>query len=1112
MNLLQEPRFGGACSKGLAPSRKSDLNSRRASASRSETRTRIASLARPLTFSPAAAALLVWGVLGAQQPALALDPARPALSAHVPAEAKLARPLGRLPGDRRLNLAIGLPLRHPEALTTLLRQLYDPTDPRYHQYLTPAEFTAEFGPAEQDYQAVIAFAQANGLRVTTVHPNRVVLDVSGTVADIERTFHLSLRTYRHPVEDRVFYAPDTEPTLELAVPVLHISGLSDLVRPRPASLRVRPVVPVGGGTPAGGAGPGGTYLGRDFRGAYARDVQLTGTGQLLGLFELDGYYTNDIAKYCARGSLTPVPLINVFLDDFDGQPGSNNEEVALDIEMANSMAPGLAAIIVYQAGGAFGNPEDILNRMATDNLAKQLSTSWGIAGVPTIDQIFQEFAAQGQSFFTASGDSGAATGSVFPPADDPYITSVGGTTLSTTAAGGPWVSETAWNWLSTGSGNAGTGGGVSTTYHIPSWQQGVPSLSTNGGSTTMRNFPDVAMVADAINIYADNGISLQVGGTSASAPLWAGFTALINQQAAGLGQPPVGFLNPALYAIGTGPGYATNFHDITTGNNTNLTSPTQYYAGPSYDLCTGWGTPTGQSLIDTLVPRPNAPLITNAGTSLLAEGCSPPNGAIDPGETVSAIFDLKNLGAVSTTNLVATLQADSGVLAPSGPQTYGALAGNGAVHAAVFTFTANGDCGGTLTATLQLQDGPLNLGTLPFTFPLGQPVTPLSQEFDGVTAPALPTNWTTTASGGGIQWVTSTVLRDSRPNAAFAAEPTNSGLTELLSPIIPIATPSAQLTFRNNFNTETDPVDRTTAYDGGVLEIRIGAGQFADILEAGGTFVSGGYNKTIASTNTDNPLAGRAVWGGLSGGFITTTVNLPATVAGQSVQFKWRFGTDIGNYYGGLGWYIDTVSVADGIQCCDSATDLAISLSPVQSLAGLGQVFVYSILVTNSGFQTAYNVIVTDFLPTNVLFSSASAGGQFTNSTVTWNLGTLSAHGAASLALAVIPASLEAITNTVAVASITPDPAPANNTATASATVLLPPTIPVNTLSVTTSNVSLSLYGVPGLNYTLEYKNALSDPAWLPLLPPTRGIGGTITLLDTNPPSGPSRFYRLSCQ
>ena len=300
-------------------------------------------------------------------------------------------------------------------------------------------------------------------------------------------------------------------------------------------------------------------------------------------------------------------MINVLLDDFDGNPsGSNNEEVALDIEMANSMAPGLAAIIIYQAG-PLGYAEDILNRMATDNLANQLSTSWGFSGTPTINQIFLQFAAQGQSFFTASGDDGAASGSVFPPSDNPYITSVGGTTLTTTGPSGSRVSETAWNWFSSGEGTHGTGGGVSTTYNIPSWQQGVPSLSTNGGSTTMRNFPDVAMVADAISIYADNGSSLEVGGTSASAPLWAGFTALINQQAAGLGQPPVGFLNPALYAIGTGPGYATNFHDITTGNNTNLTSPTEFYAGPSYDLCTGWVRRPARASLTPWCPAPMLP-------------------------------------------------------------------------------------------------------------------------------------------------------------------------------------------------------------------------------------------------------------------------------------------------------------------------------------------------------------------------------------------------------------------------------------------------------------------------------------------------------------------------
>ena len=1077
----------------------------------SEKRRISALLAKGAAVNPCAWALMVLGMLMVHEPLSALGAARPVLSAHVPAAAKAAAPVGRLPGDRRLNLAIGLPLRHPDALTNLLGQLYDPAHPRYHQYLTPEQFTAQFGPAEQDYQSLMAFARAHGLKVTAVHPNRVVLDVSGSVADLERAFHLTLRTYQHPVESRAFYAPDAEPTLELAVPVLHITGLSDFQLPHPASLAVRPVGPGTGGWPAGGSGPSGLYRGNDFRAAYAPGVSLNGAGQMVGLVEFDGYYPNDITTYCSQAGLTPVPLINVFLDDFTGSPGSGNGEVALDIEMANSMAPGLAAIIVYQAGpnGYFA---DMLNRMATDNLAKQLSCSWGLIGSdPTLDQIFQQFAAQGQSFFNASSDKGAITGAVQTPLDNPYVTCVGGTTL-TTGSTGTWMSETAWNWYSTGEGNAATGGGISSIYAIPPWQRGIPSLSTNGGSTTMRNIPDVAMVADNTCLVADNGAVLDTGGTSVASPLWAGFTALVNQQAASLGQPPVGFLNPALYALGAGPGYPTNFHDITTGNNTNYASPHQFYAGPSYDLCTGWGSPAGQSLINTLAPRPNAIWLTNAGTSLVAEGCPPPNGVVDPGETVSVLFGLANLGAVDTTNLVATLQADSGVLAPSSPQTYGKLAGGGSAVARAFTFTANGLCGGTLLATLQLQDGALNLGTLTFSFTLGKPVTPLVQNFDGVTASALPSGWTTTASGGGVGWVTSTALQDTTPNAAFAAEPTNASLTELLSPLIPIATASAQLTFRNNYNTETDPVKVNTAYDGGVLEIRLGGtGQFTDILAAGGSFVSGGYNRTIDATDTDNVLAGRLVWAGLSGGFITTTANLPAAAAGQSVQFKWRFGTDVQNYYGGQGWCIDTVSVRDGAQCCDSGTDLAVSLTPAQGLAGLGQPFLYSILITNSGLQSASSVTVTSLLSPTVLFSSASGGGSFTNSAVTWNLGALPAGGAAHLVLAVIPATLDRMTNTVTVAATTPDPALGNNTATVAATVVVPPTIPLGSLSLG-QNVSFSLNSVTGVSYTLQYKNALSDPVWLAVPPPAPGTGGPLILLDTNPPAGPSRFYRAICQ
>ena len=944
------------------------------------------------SLAPFLVAGLAWAVSASARDAL-----RPTLSAHLPPEDRLGATLGRLPAERRLSLAIGLPWRQTNVLTNLLRALYDPADPQYHQYLTADQFAAAFGPSEADYQAVQAFARARGLSVIGVHPNRMVLNVSGTVADLERALHLVLRTYQHPKEDRVCFAPDSEPTLELAVPVLHITGLTDLVRPQPSGLHPRPPGPGSpGGTPEGGSGLFGAYEGGDFRAAYAPGVGWTGAGQMVGLLQFDGYYASDVAKYCAAAGISAVPLINVYLDGYTGSPiGSGNLEAALDIDMVTAMAPGLTAILVYQTSSA-GYAEDILNRMATDNLAKQLSASWSFASSPTVDQIFQEFAAQGQSFFIASGDQGAAISSVAEPADDPLVTSVGGTTMYTAGPRGAYAYETTWSWFTSRAGtkNLATGGGISPAYTIPPWQQHVASLPTNGGSLTMRNFPDVAMVADAIIVYANSGRLYEAAGTSAAAPLWAAFTALVNQQAAALGQSPVGFLNPALYALGQGTNYGTVFHDVTLGNNTNLDSPTLYFAGPSYDLCTGWGSPTGQALIDALAPRPNAVFLTNAGATLVAEGCLPTNGVIDPGESVTVLLGLQNLGAVGTTNLVATLQADSGVVSPSGPQTYGALPGNSGVVSLPFTFTANGTCGGTLVATLRLQDGPASLGRVTFACSLGKPAISFAEAFDGVTAPALPVGWASSASGAGVPWVTTNTLPDTRPNAVWAAEAGDTGVTELLSPPIPVTTASAQLTFRNSFNTEVDPADAAGAYDGGVLEIAIGGSPFADILAAGGSFAAGGYNRTLYATNATNPLAGRAAWAGLSGGFITTTVNLPAAAAGQSVQFKWRLATDGGNFNGGLGWSIDTVSLRDGTQCCASFT---------------------------------------------------------------------------------------------------------------------PPTIHVPNVSITATNVSVALTSVAGVNYTLQFKNALTDPAWTSLLPVVPGNGGVITLLDPNPPSGRSRFYRLSC-
>ncbi|MGA2864224.1 MAG: protease pro-enzyme activation domain-containing protein [Verrucomicrobiota bacterium] len=982
---------------------------------------------------------------------------RQLLAGHRPAAAAQAQPVGRLPGELRLNLAVGLPLRNRQELADLLDQLYDPASPSYRQWLTVEQFTERFGPTEQDYRAVLAFLGAQGLEITATFPNRMLIDVAGTVAQIERAFHVALRLYPHPAEARSYYAPDAEPALELAAPLLHISGLDNYILPRPASLRVRPPDQASGGSPCGGSGPSGSYLGKDFRAAYVPNVSLTGAGQFVGLLEFDGYYASDIAGYVSRaGLLTNPPLQIVLMDRFSGLPGSGNAEPAMDIELVTSMAPGLSGIIVYEGTLA----DDLLGRMATDNVAKQLSGSWTFASDSTTSQIFQQFAAQGQSYFNASGDSGAYVGGVSSPADNPYITIVGGTTLTTTGPVGSWVSETTWNWYSTGNGPGASSGGVSTSVAIPPWQQGI-YMAINRGSRTMRNLPDVAMVADDVFVIADNGRQETVGGTSVGAPLWAGLIALVNQQAAAARQPSVGFINPAVYALGKSSSYTNVFHDIKTGNNTNPSSPNLYYAVAGYDLTTGWGSPAGTNLINALAPPPNARVVTLAGATLALETCTPTNGTIDPGETVVVNVSLQNVGGVNTTNLVGTLLSSAEVFAPSGPQTYGALAASGAAVTRPFFFTASGPCGGAINPVIQLQDGSADLGTVSFSFPLGAPVNGFTQTFDGVAAPALPDGWTTAASGAGTNWVTSRTIRDTAPNAAFIASTASPGVSELISPLIPIATATAQLTFRNWYNMESDTASSVNAYDGGVLEIAIGDGPFIDILDAGGSFVTGGYTRTIDPTD-DNPLDGRQVWSGLSGTFITTTLNLPASAADQNIQLKWRLGMDTGNDFGASSWAIDGVVIQDGFTCCSPAVgaDLAIAQNPLSNPAIVGQDLYYLLSVTNSGPAPASNVTLTDTLPNNATFLAASPGCVNLDGTVVCDLGLLLNGGNTNLFILVSPNAEGLLTNIIVVASSALDTNPLNNTTTLITPAYAPPAIsvgPTNQVAPPQADVSFAV-------------------------------------------------------
>jgi subtilase family serine protease len=503
--------------------------------------------------------------------------------------------VGSMPNNQHLRLAIMLPLRNQDELTSLLKRLYDRSSPNYRHFLTVAQFAERFAPTKRDYQAVVKFARSKGFTVTNAPANRMLVHLEGTVSQINKAFHVTMTNYRHPTENRIFYSPDREPSLELGVTVAHIAGMNNFSFPRPKFKRAPPNFR----RTSVGSGPGGAYLGNDMRVAYYGGTALTGSGQAIGLLEFDGYNTSDVTASFA-GESNSVPINNVLLDGATaGSDGDDGEQV-LDIVQAASMAPGLSQIRVYIAPGnsqiGVGDV-DVFNQMATENVAKQLSCSWGWNPDDTtqLDPIFQEFAAQGQNLFVASGDAGAYTGSNATdnsyPAESVYVVAVGGTDLTTNGAGGPWQSETAWA--------DSSGGPADDGFAIPSWQVGVAN-SANQASTTVRNVPDVAAEANTDNYTCDQGAcSGDYGGTSFAAPRWAAFLALINQQVSSGGSSSLGFVNPAIYSIGQSPSYNNDFHDITSGNNSHGQGQS-FNAVVGYDVVTGWGSPNGQNLINAL--------------------------------------------------------------------------------------------------------------------------------------------------------------------------------------------------------------------------------------------------------------------------------------------------------------------------------------------------------------------------------------------------------------------------------------------------------------------------------------------------------------------------------
>src|SRR6266480_409240 len=527
-----------------------------------------------------------------------------------------ARSVGRLSPMQTMRLVLVLPLRNQAALEAFLKELYDPSSASYRHYLTVEEFTAKYGPSQEDYDAVIRFAEANGLTVVGTSRNRVNVDVTGSVANIEKAFHLTMGAYMHPTENRTFYAPDREPTVNLPFPLWHIAGLDNYSIPHPAGLHHRNLSV--GSNATTGSGPSNSFLGSDMRAAYYGGTALTGAGQSVGVGEYYGTVLNDLVTYynnVHQPLNVPITLLST-----DGTstscfaPLCDDTEQTLDMTQALGMAPGLSSLVVYVGS----SDAAIFNAMATaSTLNAQLSSSWSWfpADPSTDDPYFQEFAAQGQNLFQASGDSGAWNPTMIYvyPADDPYVTSVGGTDLTTSGAGGAWSSETAW---------VDGGGGISTHgYPIPSWQTAAAS-GCSSCSKTNRNGPDVSANANFTFYVCANQSGCTAnsyGGTSFAAPMWAGYLALVNQQSVANGHSAVGFINPSLYAIGEGSSYGSDFHDIVSGSN-------GYSATTRYDLATGWGSPNGTGLINALVGSATPPPpLPSTPTNLTA---APGNGQV----------------------------------------------------------------------------------------------------------------------------------------------------------------------------------------------------------------------------------------------------------------------------------------------------------------------------------------------------------------------------------------------------------------------------------------------------------------------------------------------------
>ena len=567
------------------------------------------------------------------------------LPGHVPGLVKSSMLQGPADPNTPVQVLVGFRLRNEQMLKSYVDSMSRPHSVTAHRYLTPAQIARAFAPSRANQSAVIAYLEQAGFTVTQTYTHQLAVGFMGTIGQAENAFHIQINNYLAR-SGRVFYAPTSNPSVPVRIApfIQSIAGLDDARQfTHPPVFSKAHITPVAGphnvACPAAQPGPTYSYY---VPNQVATAYNLTslysagfhGEGQTVALLELDDYNSGDISAYtaCYGGSSVPVKRIPV-AGGTGHAPSNGAIEVELDIELVLSAAPRLAGLRVYESANNTVGYLANLSQIVSDAVPV-VSTSWGSCESNGFAQavyqqentLFTAAAAQGQTIFAASGDTGSndcknatpTPPSVDDPASQPYVTGVGGTTL--TIANGTYSSERVWN----NNGNA-SGGGQSILWTMPAWQvsptTNIAGFSSNAPcgapvGSLCRETPDVSFNADpgvgypvycTVTAGGCSGSSpwVGVGGTSAAAPMWAAMTALINEKSLAGGGFNLGFLNPLLYSIDKNSGsthYASDFHDVTTGSN-YLTGDgnNEYPAGTDYDMATGLGSPNAPTLANDLI-------------------------------------------------------------------------------------------------------------------------------------------------------------------------------------------------------------------------------------------------------------------------------------------------------------------------------------------------------------------------------------------------------------------------------------------------------------------------------------------------------------------------------